>query len=72
MNKRQIQILALAVVAVVFIVFINMRPLLSAFSSNAATVTVMIDNRPIYVELAIAVIVFAALFVLFTTPKKRG
>jgi len=72
MNKKQIQILALAVVAFVFIVFINMSPLIPAFSSKAATITVIIDNRPLYAELAITAIIFGTLFVLFKTPKKRG
>lgn len=76
MNKKQILVLALAVVTIPGIVLFNFRDLISALYSvtysKAATVTFMMDPRPMLAELAGAVILFVALFALFKTPKKRN
>jgi hypothetical protein len=72
MNEKQINILILAVIAFVFCILVNFSPLISVFFSNAATVTVIIDNRPMLVELVIMAIIFGIMFVIFKTPKKKG
>ena len=72
MNKRQILVLALAMVTFLLTVFFNMRGLISVLSSNTATVTFMFDPRPMLAELAIGVIIFGTLFVLFKTPRKKS
>jgi hypothetical protein len=73
MNKKQIQILALAIITLVFTVFVNISgPLNSVFSSNAATVTSIIDIRPMLAELVITTIIFGILFMIFKTPNKKG
>jgi hypothetical protein len=72
MNKKQMQILALAIITFIFTVLINTSDLISIFFSNAATVTAMVDLRPMLVELIITAIIFGALLVLFKTPKKRS
>ena len=72
MNKKQIIILILAVVAFVFCILVNISPLISVFFSNAATATVIIDNRPMLAELVIMAIIFGIMFMIFKTPKKKG
>jgi hypothetical protein len=73
MNKKQMQILALAIITLVFTVFVNLSgPLISVFSSKAATVTSITDIRPMLVELVITVIIFGVMFVIFKTPKKKN
>jgi len=67
------QILALAIITLAFTVFVNLSgPLISVFSSNAATVTSIIDIRPMLVELVITVIIFGVMFVIFKTQKKKN
>ena len=72
MNKKQAYILILAFIAFAICILFNFRDLFSIASSNAATVTLMIDLRPMLAELVIMVIVFGILFLKFKTPKKRG
>ncbi len=76
MNKKQINILILAVIAFVFCILvniiINIRGFISFYSSNAATATLMIDLRPVLAELVIVVIILGIMFVIFKTPKKKG
>ena len=72
MNKKQIYILLLAAIAFLLCILINFRGLISLYFSNAASATVMIDNRPILAELVIIAIVFGILFMRFKTPKKKG
>ena len=71
MNEKQINILILAVIAFVFCI-INISPLISVFFSNAATATVIIDNRPMLAELVITAIIFGIMFMISKTPKKKG
>jgi hypothetical protein len=71
MNKKQILVLVLAIVTVSVIVLFNLWDLISVLNSNAATITYMIDPRPMLVEIAIGVIFFGTLFVLFKTPRKK-
>jgi hypothetical protein len=40
-------------------------------SSNAASETLMIDNRPMLAELVITAIIFGIMFLIFKTPKKN-
>jgi hypothetical protein len=72
MNKKQILVLALAIVTIPAIVLFNFGDVFSMLESNAATVTFMVDQRPMLAELAIAVIFFGTLLVLFKTPGKRS
>ena len=72
MNKKQINILILAVIAFVFCIFVNLSGLISVFFSNAATTTLIIDNRPMWAELVITAIIFGIMFMIFKTPKKKG
>jgi hypothetical protein len=72
MNKKQINILILAVIAFVFCIFVNLSRLISVFSSDAATVTAMIDLRPMMAELVIIAIICGIMFMIFKTPKKKG
>lgn len=72
MNKKQIYILILAVIGFLFCIFINCRDVISITFSNEATITAMIDPRPMLAELAIMAIIFGILFMKFKTPKKKG
>lgn len=72
MNKKQINILILAVIAFVFCILFNLREFIPVFFSDAATITVMIDNRPMLAELVTMAIIFGIMFVIFKTPKKKG
>jgi hypothetical protein len=72
MNKKQVLVLALAMVTFALTVYVNMKDLISVFFSNEATVTAMVDPRPMLVELVIEAIMFGTLFVQFKTPNKRG
>ena len=72
MNKKQINILILAVIAFVFCILANISGLISVFFSNAATVTSMTDNRPMLAELVTLAIIFGIMFMIFKTPKKNG
>jgi membrane-bound acyltransferase YfiQ involved in biofilm formation len=70
-NKKQIIILILAVVAFVVCILVNFRGFISLCFSNAATATEMIDLRPLLAELVILVIIFGVLFMKFKTPNKK-
>ena len=72
MNRKQAYILILAFIAFGFCILFNFRDLLFLASSNAATVTLMIDLRPMWAELIILAIIFGALLLKFKTPKKKG
>ena len=72
MNKKQIYILILAVVALAGCIMFNFRDLFFIAFSDAATVTAMVDLRPMLAELVIMVIIFGILFMKFKTPKKKG
>jgi membrane-bound acyltransferase YfiQ involved in biofilm formation len=72
MNKKQITILILAVVAFVVCILVNFSGLISLFSSHEATATLMIDLRPVLAELVIMTIIFGIMFMIFKTPKKEG
>jgi hypothetical protein len=72
MNKKQIYILILAIIAFAVCILFNFRDLIFIASSDAATITAMVDARPMLAELVIMVIVFGILFMKFKTPKKRG
>jgi nucleoside recognition membrane protein YjiH len=72
MNKKQINILILAIIAFAFCVFVNTTGLNSIYSWNTTTTTLIIDARPMLTELIITAIVFGIVFVIFKTPKKRG
>jgi hypothetical protein len=71
MNKKQIFILILAIIAFVVCILFNFRDLISVSFSNAATATAMVDNRPMLAELVMLAIIFGILFVMFKTPKKK-
>lgn len=71
MNKKQIYILALAVMAFLVCILINFRGLISLYFSNATSATEMIDNRPLLAELLVLAIIFGALFMKFKTPNKN-
>ena len=72
MNKKQICILILAGIGFLFCIAINFRDVISLIFSNQATVTAMVDPRPMLAELAIMAIIFGILFMKFKTPKKKG
>ena len=76
MNKKQKNILLLAVIAFVFWIglniILNSSGLISFFSSNAASTTLIIDLRPLWAELVITVIFFGIMFLMFKNPKKKG
>lgn len=72
MNKKQIYILLLAGIAFVLCILFNFRGLISLYFSNAASITTMIDTRPMLVELVILAIIFGSLLIRSKTPKKRG
>jgi len=76
MNKKQISILFLAVIAFVFCIILNIilniGGLISIVSSNAASSTLMIDLRPMLAELVITAIIFGMMFLIFRTPKRKG
>jgi hypothetical protein len=76
MNKKQTNILLLAVIAFVFCILaniiLNIRGLISIFSSNTASATLMIDLRPLLAELVITAIIFGIMFITFKNPKKKG
>jgi hypothetical protein len=71
MNRKRIIILILAAIAFVVCIVINCRDVISLFFSNKATVTAMVDPRPMLAELVIMATIFGILFVKFKTPKKR-
>lgn len=72
MNKKQAYLLILAVIAFAICILFNFRDLFFIVFSDAATLTAMVDARPMLAELVIMVIVFGILFMKFKTPKKRG
>ena len=72
MNKKQIYILILAIIVFAVCILFNFRDLFFVAYSDAATMTAIVDTRPMLAELVIMVIVFGILFVKFKTPKKRG
>lgn len=72
MNKKQIYILILAIIAFAVCILFNFRDLFFVAYSHAATMTAIVDTRPMLAELVIMVIVFGILFMKFKTPKKRG
>jgi hypothetical protein len=76
MNKKQKNILLLAVIAFLFCILVNIilniSGLISFFSSNAAATTLMIDLRPMLAELLITAIIWGIMFAIFKTQKKKG
>ena len=72
MNKKQAYLLILAFIAFAICILFNFRDLSFIASSGAATVTLMIDPRPMWAELIILAIIFGFLFLKLKTPKKKG
>jgi hypothetical protein len=72
MNKKQIYILILAVIAFLVCIIVNFRGFVFVYFSNEATATAMIDPRPMLAELVIMAMIFGILFMKFKTPKKNG
>jgi hypothetical protein len=72
MNKKQAIILLLAVIAFGCCIFVNLRGLISFYSSNEASATWMMDPRPMLAEFLIMAIIFGILFMIFRTPKIKG
>ena len=71
MNKKQICILILAIIAFFICILFNFRDLIFISFSNTATATAIVDNRPMLAELLMLAIIFGILFVKFKTPKKK-
>ena len=72
MNKKQLVTLILAVIAFAFCIFFNVSPLISAYFSKAATVTAMVDLRPMLAELVVMAVIFGMILAILKTPKKKG
>ena len=72
MNKKQIYILILGVIGFLSCILFNFRDVMSLFFSNQATITAMVDQRPMLAELVIIAIIIGILFTKFKTPKKKG
>jgi len=71
-TEKNLLLAAIALFSCILLnVVLNIRMLIGFSSSNAASETLMIDNRPMLAELVITAIIFGIMFLIFKTQKKN-